>query len=250
MSEQSSSSFIPKKPVRGSSRPRPVKRVYLISIVSSVLFVAALLASGGLFIYTISLEQELTSEQQRLNQQRETFSQSDLQRVLEFEARLQAANQLLNQQVYIPTLFRALEDTVLQSTVYRGLEYEKEGPNRINVTLETTNPTFDGVLFQREVFASNPTLQGVSITDVSFTSIDNNQQQQQTADVANEVQFTIEHDLNNTLLERSQTTNTQSTEVNSVTNTTEPASPEETSGADNEVDTAESQQPNTNENTL
>lgn len=205
MNEQSPSSFIPKKPVRGSSRPRPIKRVYLISVVASVLFVTSLLASGGLFVYTIALERDLAAEQQRLNEQRETFNQSDMERALEFEARLQAANQIFNQQVYLPTLLQALEETALQSTVYRGLSYEKSAMNDINITLDTTNPTFDGVLFQREVLTSNKTLQGVSFTDVSFELADANIEDP--AQVVNQVQFTIEHSPHSSLLQRNQPQN-------------------------------------------
>lgn len=193
MSDNSQSSFIPKNPVRGSSRPRPVKRLYLISIVATILFISSALASAGIFVYTLSLEGSLRAEQQRLNEQRDSFSQSDLEQVLEFEARLGAAKQILNQQVYLPALFESLEATALQSTTYVGFAYEKIGVNNILVTLESSNPTFNGVLFQREVLAQNEILEGARIEDISLAA-------PTAKSPVNSVAFTIEHNPNGRLL--------------------------------------------------
>lgn len=213
MSDNSSTSFIPKNPVRGSSRPRPVKRLYLISIVASILFISTVFSAVGVFIYTLSLEQNLQAEQQRLVETRDAFNQSDLEQVLEFEARLRAANEILNQQVYLPALFTALEETALVSTAYTNFEYKKDALNTLRITLETKNPTFNGVLFQREVLASNQVLQGATITDIVFadTSATNEEFR-----AAPNVSFTIEHTPQGRLLQRNQpiTTNAPSAAVN------------------------------------
>ena len=209
MSDKSNTSFIPKSPVRGSSNPRPVKRLYVISIVTSILFISTVFAAGGIFIYSLSLERNLQAEQQRLNEAREAFNQSDLEQVLEFEARLQAANELLNQQVYLPVLFTALEDTALLSTTYTNFEYESDGFNTLRITLETTNPTFDGAIFQREVLTANPVLQGATISDVSLNKAAENDNSTAKPKIA----FTIEHTAQNRLLQRNQpeTTDTATT---------------------------------------
>lgn len=200
MNEQSQSSFIPKNPVRGSSRPRPVRRIYLLSIIASSIFVATLMAAVGIFIYTITLERELAAQQQRLNEQRDSFSQSNLEQVLEFEARLEAANQILSQQVYVPVLLEALEQTALQSTTYSGFEYEKDDANNSIITLNSTNPSFDGIIFQREVLASNEILQGAKIQDISYGGNTDD------ATAVNQIQFAIEHTPNSALLRTNQPT--------------------------------------------
>lgn len=163
------SSFIPKGPVRGTVKPRGVRRVYILTYVTYVLFFGTLLATAGVFMYGLSIDTQLVAEKDRLLQERESFNQADLERIRELELRMDTAFAILDRHVSLRSVLEALEATTLRPVQIYGFEYIKDIDNSLILTMTARTENFNNALFQREIFASNDVLNGATISELSFT---------------------------------------------------------------------------------
>jgi len=170
MEKPQGTSFIPKSPVKGTVKPRGVRKVYILTYVTYVLFFGTLISAAGLFVYGLTIEQQLVSEKNRLADERKSFKEADLERVRDLEVRMNTAFSVLDRQVSVHSIFEALERSTVKPIQIEGLEYVKDIDNSLNVTLRAVTEIFNSALFQREIFASDSVLAGASFSEVSFSS--------------------------------------------------------------------------------
>ena len=161
------SSFIPKQPARGRVQRRGVRKIYVFTYISFVLFFGTLIAAGGTFFYKVSVDSQLQSEKEKLVVQREAFSQADIERVKELDMQLTAAQDLLDNHISIVTLFEALEAATVSNIELSGFSFLRTDSEGIEVNLSATAKDFNSVLFQRSIVDANPVLAGAKFEGLS-----------------------------------------------------------------------------------
>lgn len=162
-------SFIPKSPVRTTKKPRGVRRVYVLTYVALIFFFGTLLATAGIFIWGMTIDQQLAVQKENLAVERGSFNQADLEYVRDLEVRMNTAFDILNRQVSVYSVLDALEKTTLSSVQLLAFELAKQDNQALQLSLSITSPDFNASLFQREVVTGNSILSGAEFSEVSFS---------------------------------------------------------------------------------
>ncbi len=77
MENPQGASFIPKSPVRGSTKPRKVRRVYVLTYVAFVCFIGSLLAAVGMFFYDLSIDRKIDNQKMKQWVSQPSYSSKD-----------------------------------------------------------------------------------------------------------------------------------------------------------------------------
>lgn len=166
MADLSNNSFIPKRGPTKRSRGQASRQVYMFTLVSYVLMFATLLAVGGVFLYSKYLDQQLNEEIVLLNTEIDSFSESDMQRVLEFNQRLQQASGRLDKSVSMVSVFEALEAATINTVKLKTLDLEREDDEKFILAAAVETDSFDSTIFQRGVYQRNQIIDSVSFSEV------------------------------------------------------------------------------------
>lgn len=161
-------SFIPARPTKGKVKAGSIRKIYLLSYLSYILFFCTIMAAGGIFIYKVSLSNQLEQQQDLLAQERQSFNQSDLVRIQDLDFRIDTAMERLNQHVSVVSILTALEQSTVESVYFLDFNYSRLAGGLPEVVLSAKANGFDALLFQKDIFDSNPILQGASLSSVSM----------------------------------------------------------------------------------
>jgi len=169
MENRQGSSFIPKNTVRTTTKPQNVRRVYIFTYVAFVLFFGTAIATVGIFIYDISIDNQIAAQQENLSKEREVFNQADLERVRELDARMNKAFGILDQHVAVHSIMDVLDAAILKSVQVTAFEYVKDIDNSLNLTLTLQTKKFNDSLAQRESFLDHTLMENPVISEVTFS---------------------------------------------------------------------------------
>lgn len=193
MDSSQPSSFIPKSPVSGNVQKRRARKVYIFTFLIYIFFTASLLASGGTWFYKYTVQKNLNAMKLAVNQERENFSQTNMEQVTAFNERLIAAKDLLDAQVSLVSVLKAIEAVTVASVDISGFTYEKTENNTLALKLSARANGFNTLLFQRSIFPGNTVLAGSAITGVTYNSGDS-------TTGGEVITFSLEKDLNEGLI--------------------------------------------------
>jgi hypothetical protein len=170
MPPASSSSFIPKRnPGVKPKRPQ-VKSVFMLSVVSYALFIAAPLASVGVFIYQLQSQKNSIETLEVLNQAIDSFNVPDYNRLLEFNDRLIATSALVDSHVSVATIFEILSKSTAATVQFESLELARTDVNTVLVKADLRTSALDGALFQRGQYDAESLIGTTEFTDVVFAT--------------------------------------------------------------------------------
>jgi hypothetical protein len=130
---------------------------------------ATLLSSGGVYLYAQYINNQLDLEVEALNSEIGSFSQADMERVIQFNLRLSQAQDRLENSMSVASVFEALQQATIDTVQINSLAMEREGDDRFLIEAAIQTDSFDSTIFQRGVFLRNDTIQDVEILDVQNT---------------------------------------------------------------------------------
>tara|TARA_B100000508_G_scaffold141011_1_gene145034 strand:+ start:1340 stop:2050 length:711 start_codon:yes stop_codon:yes gene_type:complete len=163
----SNSSFIPKRNPVKQKRNQPSRRIYIFTIVSYVLLFAALLSAGGTFFYQEYIDAQLQREITDLNNEISSFSEADMQRVLEFDRRVTQAASRIDNSVSIASVLEALEAATIDTVQLQSLNISRVADDSFSLNARVVTDTFDSTIFQRGVYERNQVISDVEIGAVN-----------------------------------------------------------------------------------
>jgi hypothetical protein len=120
-----------------------------------------------MFIYTKHLNKQLNAEIAALDAETSSFSTANMQKVLEFEKRLQQASGRLNNGVSIVSIFKALEAATIDTVMLNSLSMHRELDDKYILTASINTDSFDSTIFQRGEFQQSQVISDVVISGVS-----------------------------------------------------------------------------------
>jgi hypothetical protein len=192
MSDLSNSSFIPKQGPVKKRRRSASKKVYVFTMLCYVAFFASLLGSAGVYFYGDLVDKQLEDEVVALNGEIGSFSQVNMQRVQEFDVRLQQANDRLNKSASIVSIFNSLEAATIDTVSLNSLSIERMGDDFFKMALNMNTDSFDSTLFQREVYTDNGAIGAISIESLVSSGLGESVGGSQDTDLQPEVTFIAE----------------------------------------------------------
>lgn len=191
MVDSQNSSFIPNAPVKGEVAQPRGRKVYVLSYISFVLFFGTLIVTGIVFFLGFQQDKNLQLQQQRLDQEKAQFSESNLQSVRELSIQLEAAEQLLGRHVSLASILTSLEYTLLKSVNIVDFAFKKEGGSEYLLELIAEAPQFNSALFQREILSGNAILSGATISEVQYGTVTTEDADSATTQVTDSLLFKI-----------------------------------------------------------
>ncbi len=170
MSPQGPSSFIPKSPTKSQVRPRGVRKIYVFTYLSLVLFFGTLIASAGTFFFDITVKNQLAAQKQELANEQNAFNARDLERLRELENRIENAKRLLGTHVSVAALFSALQASTVATVQLTGASYERTEFGGIKLAVGALTDSLNDARFQRDIYASNEVLRKAGVIDPEYTA--------------------------------------------------------------------------------
>ncbi|MEZ4200286.1 MAG: hypothetical protein R3B69_01630 [Candidatus Paceibacterota bacterium] len=168
MAESSNASFIPKNSKRTQKKVRGTRRIYLLSYVSYVVFFGTLLATVIVFFFSIQVNKSLEASRDRLIEEKNRFSQEDIDGLRHLEKKLIIANDLLNHSTAPSELFSALESVVADNVYFTGFSYQHNVNDTYTVELVGRADALNPVLYQRELLTQNAILGRGDVTSFDY----------------------------------------------------------------------------------
>lgn len=164
-------SFIPNQPARRPTKVRH-RRVYILSYIVYTIFFGVLLTVAALFVWEWQLNGQLAAQQAALDEQRNSFSQSDISRVNETEDQLQLVEYILDLQPAVSQLFVALEETTVGTVQLSNLKITADGlqAGELLATYTGQTDSFNSVLAQRKVMEASSLLSDAEVVNVKYGS--------------------------------------------------------------------------------
>lgn len=172
MPNSPSSSFIPKQGPAKHSRQVVSRQVHLFTVLSYILFFAALAGSVAIFLYQRYTTSQLDAEIVALSGEIGSFSDVKMEEVRSFNMRLTQAADRIGNSVSAVAVLESIEDATAQSVNIESLDMKREGDETFVVTAEISTNSFDSSLFQRGVYERSPIVESVLIEDLSLEEDD------------------------------------------------------------------------------
>lgn len=169
MDGSSNNSFIPKRGTANRTQRNSSQRVYVITLVTYVLFFATLVATAGVFLYSRYIDSQFQTEVALLSDEIARFNDADMTRVLTFDERLQKAQGRLDNAVSLGSLFRALETATAESVQVDALTIDRNNDEDFELIASINTDNFDSSIFQREIFEQNSIIETVEIEQLTIT---------------------------------------------------------------------------------
>ena len=177
MAETNNGSFIPKSSNRVKRKVRTTRRIYIFSYISYVLFFGALLAVVGVMFYSSQVSKALEEAKVNLNDQRNLFSDADIDRIKALDQRLATAEELLDSLSAPTEIFSDIEETVAESVVLTGFNYEYQPNQRFVVAVTGHSSDFNQVLYQRDVFNQSPIFRSAIVSTFSYAPVEGDKEE-------------------------------------------------------------------------
>ena len=122
--------FIPKKPVGDAVQPKQSERrnpsVGIFTMISTLLFILAIVVSVGIFFYNKLLVTNIDAMRESLAAAEDRIEQGFIVELQDLDKRLNNANQLIANHVALSPFFRFLEDNTLKSIQYDSFDFSFE----------------------------------------------------------------------------------------------------------------------------
>jgi hypothetical protein len=141
-------SFIPKKPISQIGAKPKRTHASLFSIIATVIFVTVVVVAVGMFGYKTYEDNLLTKKQADLKTALETFQPSLVADLSRLDARLNAANDLINQHLSVASFFTALGNVTLKTVRFTNFAFSSVPGVKPTVTMTGQAQSFTAVALQ------------------------------------------------------------------------------------------------------
>jgi hypothetical protein len=165
MDPQVQASFIPKKSLDVSA-PRGGGFGGLLFLIALLIFIASIVAAGGVFAYKQYLQNSLTSKANQLKLAEGAYDPGTIQDLIRLDSRLTQADILLGKHVAVSNLFAFLSNQTLANVSFSSFNYTLADDGSATIVLQGSADSFSTVALQSDQFNNNKLLK-----DVVFSSI-------------------------------------------------------------------------------
>ncbi len=168
-------SFIPKAPITSSvssssshsfSGPRPVS---LIPLIGTLLFIASILAAGGLFAYQKVLDKQIAEANTALVQAKSSFDSQTITSIVSASDRLKSAKGLLDKHVAVSELFEALQQNVLPRVSFTSFIFSLDTGDVVKFSASGLADSYAVAAQQATVFSAMPFVSKQSFSGLNLT---------------------------------------------------------------------------------
>ncbi len=164
-------SFIPKKQTSNESAYRPsisaIKQNDILSIIASIIFISSIVVYGGLYAYKLSLKNQITDLDQRIEKVKTTFQINKIKQIIDSNNRLSSGKLLLNNHSVISQLLVLFQNLTIKKIKLLNLTYlNKDGVLSVNMSVESLS--YNALIEQSRVFSETEYLKKGQFSNFSL----------------------------------------------------------------------------------
>ncbi len=177
MEQQFQTSFIPKKPLAEDRIIKP-RSVGVFSFLATIIFIASIVAGGGVYFYEILLTKQVASSADSLKRAQDAFEPTVINDLVALNKRLNSANDILNHHIAVTPIFKTLGDTTLKSIQYTKFDYSiPKGTSNILIKMSGKAPSYQSIAIQADNFGQNkylidPVFSNLNLDDKGSVNFD------------------------------------------------------------------------------
>lgn len=165
MDPQVPTSFIPKKPL--VSEGRSSGAVGLVMLLAVLMFVASLVAAGGVFAYGKYLDKSIADKDAQLKRAEGAFDTASIVDLSRLDIRLREARDLINSHVAPSGVFTFLAATTLERVQFTSLTLNVADDGSAKILLNGVADSFSSLALQSDQFSSAKVLRDVVFSGIS-----------------------------------------------------------------------------------
>lgn len=151
-------SFIPKQPINESA-PKHTSAASLFFLIAFIVFMAAIAAGGGVFIYSQIVEKNIKDGTVQLTKNKNAFDSNTIKEFTRLDNRINSADTLLKQHKSVSTLFQVLSNTTLKNVRFTDFKYAASD-DKISLSMRGEAFNYETVALQAKAF-TDPILKNV-----------------------------------------------------------------------------------------
>lgn len=161
-------SFIPKKPIDQGSKMGSSNTVSLFTLISILIFVVAVLSSGVVYFWGVSIQSQIVEMKAKITKAQESYEPATIERLIETSQRLKSGRDILNNHISPSLIFQALEESTLKSVRFKSFEYTYSTNGVISISMRGQARDFSTIALQSDVFANNKYIQNPILGDLAL----------------------------------------------------------------------------------
>lgn len=174
MQGQPKTSFIPKKPsetistnvgVSTSSKKSVSKTIF--SLVANIIFIATLVAVGGVYFYYFTLTQKIETQVASLKKAKEELEDRFITDASRLNLRINSAIELLDNHLSPSSLFTLLESYTLQTVSFSNFSFTDTKDGNILIKGSGDAKRFESIVLQSDAFGESSFIRGVLFSDLN-----------------------------------------------------------------------------------
>ncbi len=165
MDPQVPTSFIPKKSLVGEPSRGGVRS--LVTLLAILMFVASVLAAGGVFAYGKYLDRALADKDESLKKAEGAFDTASIIDLSRLDIRLEQAHVLLGSHVAPTGVFTFLSATTLERVQFNSLALEISPDGSAKINLSGVADSFSSLALQSDQFSGAKVLRDVVFSGIS-----------------------------------------------------------------------------------
>lgn len=163
------SSFIPKKPIVAQPGiSSSASSVNLFALIAIVVFVLALVLSGGAFFYKGFLVKQIEERKSSFDRAKEAFDPSFIQQVTRLDSRIETSKKLFSSHIAVTPFFDFLSKITLRSVRFRDFSFTYLSPEKISVEMKGQAQNYASVALQSDILNSQKYLHDTIVGDMSL----------------------------------------------------------------------------------
>ena len=164
-------SFIPKKPETPTTRRRRGGTVNVFFLLALIIFLAAVTASVGVFLYERVTSQSLGEKKEQLERARAAFEPELIKDLTLIDLRIQSAESILNSHIAFSAFFTLLETMTLKTIQFDSFSYSLSDNGSISIQMKGRGLSFSSVALQSDVFGKDPYIQNPIFSDLDLDDV-------------------------------------------------------------------------------
>ena len=168
MDPQVSSSFIPKKTMESAVTRPSGRSTGLLLLLAVLIFVASLVAAGGVFAYKGLLKQSIASKSNSLTLNQKAYDPGVIQELTRVDTRINEANILLDKHIAPSAIFGFLSQQTLEKVQFVNFTYDAGGTDGSSkISLNGLADSFSTVALQSDQFGASKALKDIIFSGVN-----------------------------------------------------------------------------------
>ena len=168
---QQAPSFIPQRPTQGVVKKRNVRKIYILTYVSYVLFFGSALTAVGVFFYSTLLDSQLQAQKDALVTEKDKFNQSDIDSIRSLDVKIDTAKRRMDLHLSLLPVFEAFEKNISQTLELNSFNYTRENDENPVVSVAGKATILNNLMFQNKVFFTNPILSGSTFEEYALNTV-------------------------------------------------------------------------------